>query len=751
MKKLTRLLFLVLLGALLLQAPLSAFAQSTQFNSGFISGTQCVPVPASGLAMGSYSVTGSWTGTLTAYGVVGQGSPVSLQSQTANGSYTVSSAGYTLFEVCGNSVASGTAFVQVYAGGVWVLGGGGGFPVTSAQTVSSGGSLTPSGTGIIQATNAGNSPAFLSPTPAVWNRQGPVLEASVSADQNSLYEPTVICDTNPQLISGVTLSCQGAGVDSGETVLTNAVMKMYFSCGFSVSAICYAESTDGFNWTRKTGTLLATLIRPDIVKIGSTYYLFTSITGGSAINLYTATDGVTFTLNTSGVITVGTGGAWDSGNVNNSIVWVEGSTWYMLYDGSTGGGGYQIGLATASAAAGPWTKSGSNPVVGNLPGTVGHPNLHKLGSTYWMWALSSGSSTGVLPSDTVRYTSTNLTSWTQNPSGVFVYPRATADEGAGALQGQVADPYLVEVNGRTLYWYDAAPDQGSLNSTDGFRIKLAVADMPFSQLVTTNEGANNPQFSEFTVPAWGVQNTPYQSPGGWSFPLAFGQAFSVGSAVSPSRLNLQYGNTGASQVFDLGVNLYRTTGSVLRNDTTYTGFGIDAAIGNTNAAGGVSVWTYDISGGQHYLLTSLNYNAPTFNIGPTYLTLNGSFGGDVSVSRLASGVVGFGNGTLGSTNAVLKDAAQISVGTTFTSSAGCTETTLTGGATAGSFLAGATACTTTITMGNTATSPNGWACSVWDVTTTTDSLKETASTATTVTFSGTVVLSDKVIFSCLGF
>ena len=88
---------------------------STQFNSGFISGTQCVSVPSSGLAMGSYSVTGSWTGTLTAYGSVGQGSLVSLQSQTANGSYTVSSAGYTLFQVCGNSVASGAAFVQVYA------------------------------------------------------------------------------------------------------------------------------------------------------------------------------------------------------------------------------------------------------------------------------------------------------------------------------------------------------------------------------------------------------------------------------------------------------------------------------------------------------------------------------------------------------------------------------------------------------------------------------------------------------------
>jgi hypothetical protein len=35
----------------------------------------------------------------------GASSPVSLQSETENGSYIVSSQGYTLFEVCGNSVA----------------------------------------------------------------------------------------------------------------------------------------------------------------------------------------------------------------------------------------------------------------------------------------------------------------------------------------------------------------------------------------------------------------------------------------------------------------------------------------------------------------------------------------------------------------------------------------------------------------------------------------------------------------------
>jgi|HubBroStandDraft_2_1064218.scaffolds.fasta_scaffold45526_3 hypothetical protein len=97
-----------LFGSALVLLFLCAAAQaqnSTQFNHGFISATQRVSVPSSGLATGSYSVIGGSTGTLIAYGVVGKGSPVSLQSETANCSCTVSSQGYTLFEVCGNSVA----------------------------------------------------------------------------------------------------------------------------------------------------------------------------------------------------------------------------------------------------------------------------------------------------------------------------------------------------------------------------------------------------------------------------------------------------------------------------------------------------------------------------------------------------------------------------------------------------------------------------------------------------------------------
>lgn len=93
--------------------------------------------------------------------------------------------------------------------------------------------------------------------------------------------------------------------------------------------------------------------------------------------------------------------------------------------------------------------------------------------------------------------------------------------------------------------------------------------------------------------------------------------------------------------------------------------------------------------------------------------------------------------------------AVISSGAVFKSNSGCKETDLVGAATAGSFRAGVKKCSTTITIG--AAAPDGWACSVWDLTTLSGDLKQVASTTSSVTFSGTVIPGDKIIFACQGF
>lgn len=127
---------------------------------------------------------------------------------------------------------------------------------------------------------------------------------------------------------------------------------------------------------------------------------------------------------------------------------------------------------------------------------------------------------------------------------------------------------------------------------------------------------------------------------------------------------------------------------------------------------------------------------------------------DTGVSRSAADVLAVGNGTNADTSGRVKAAGYMSVGTTFTGNAGCSETTLTGGATAGKFTAVSTSCTIVITMGNSATAPNGWDCDAHDLTTLADVTNphQTATTTTTVTIvTGTIVSGDVISFSCIGY
>lgn len=110
-----------------------------------------------------------------------------------------------------------------------------------------------------------------------------------------------------------------------------------------------------------------------------------------------------------------------------------------------------------------------------------------------------------------------------------------------------------------------------------------------------------------------------------------------------------------------------------------------------------------------------------------------------------------GGQTLGATGCSIA-APTISTGTKFTAS-GCSLSATVGGSSAGQFTSGTTgACTVTITLnGATAsTAPNGWSCWVSDETTG-NLMRQTASTATTATVSGTTVSGDVITFGCVGY
>lgn len=127
---------------------------------------------------------------------------------------------------------------------------------------------------------------------------------------------------------------------------------------------------------------------------------------------------------------------------------------------------------------------------------------------------------------------------------------------------------------------------------------------------------------------------------------------------------------------------------------------------------------------------------------------------DTGISRSAAGVMAVGNGTSGDTSGKIKAAALISVGTKFSTNAGCSEASLVGGATVGQFVLGANSCSVVVTMGNSATAPNGWACSLQDFTTAANvGIRETATNATTatLTFTGVPQVSDVIVFACTGY
>lgn len=128
-------------------------------------------------------------------------------------------------------------------------------------------------------------------------------------------------------------------------------------------------------------------------------------------------------------------------------------------------------------------------------------------------------------------------------------------------------------------------------------------------------------------------------------------------------------------------------------------------------------------------------------------------GADTRMSRTAAGVIEVNNGTGAGTTNLREFMARSYVvgGSTPTATGSCTITTKLGGNTAGSFVASGacTGGTVILTFGFTAT--NGWACDMHDLTTPADLMTQTAYSATTATFTGSMVSSDLVTWKCVAF
>lgn len=316
-------------------------------------------------------------------------------------------------------------------------------------------------------------------TTPIWKRYGTVLTATTAQDADGVGEPFVMKDVNSQIVSG----------NSADTVF-----KMWYGGGWSTPYINYAESLDGLTWTKFSGNpLISGHARQSVVKNSSTYVMYTALNStGDQIDRYTSTNGTTWTLANSAVISKGSAGTWNANGVHNSHVFIEGGTWKMLIEGMRTSFGNSIGYYTSSDGI-TWTPYASNPVLSansiiSGGGGVGGPHLQKVGSTYYLYAHSTGTATtSLLPSDLYKFYSTDLINWTRVG---MIFQRGTTDEGVGTTVGQAADCSIVQVGNDKTYFYYSGTSNGSAQSGMA-RIKLAIANLPIAQVVTTMEGENS--------------------------------------------------------------------------------------------------------------------------------------------------------------------------------------------------------------------------------------------------------------------
>jgi len=171
-----------------------------------------------------------------------------------------------------------------------------------------------------------------------------------------------------------------------------------------------------FNFVRNpTTSILAGHTEPDVIKVGTTYYLYSRANGH--IQVATSTNGLSWSADTS--ILTASGSGWDAGEVIAPSVYVESGTYYLYYEADAAGfpGQRKIGVATSTNPTGPFTKYSGNPVLsasgGWEGGIVGTPVVTKVGTRYYMFYHGFN---GANDQGGIAYANNPLGPWTREPN-----------------------------------------------------------------------------------------------------------------------------------------------------------------------------------------------------------------------------------------------------------------------------------------------------------------------------------------------
>lgn len=227
----------------------------------------------------------------------------------------------------------------------------------------------------------------------------------------------------PWVKSGSNPVISNANNNIPENTVFDTVTNEYWMTigGGAGSGIRLAFSTDLMTWTDNGAITLSgspsSGVTPHLMIVGGTYYMYFTDSGFSHIYYATASSITgTYTVGSS-LLTTGSG--WKSMRVGEEFVYPFNGTYYMFYMGDTDtGSGENVGYATSSSPAGPFTDYASNPLITfgasktYDAGTVADPSVINING---IWYISYVCSVVTGPWNDCLATSPDLVSVTKYP------------------------------------------------------------------------------------------------------------------------------------------------------------------------------------------------------------------------------------------------------------------------------------------------------------------------------------------------